>query len=64
MIYLNTHWQLSLGSAVVRETSPLAEPPVMDFTDAVMDYTKNENKMLHFFVSPILCVTNGTFSKF
>ena len=25
------HWQFTLGSAAVRETSPLAEPPVTDF---------------------------------
>ncbi|MDE0089271.1 MAG: hypothetical protein OXU23_26395 [Candidatus Poribacteria bacterium] len=41
MIYLNTHWQSTLGSAAVRETDTLAEPPVKDFTDAKTDYSKN-----------------------
>ena len=41
MIYLNTHWQSTLGSAAVRETDPLAEPPVRDFTDAKRHCSKN-----------------------
>ena len=40
MIYLNTHWQISVGSAAVRETTTLAEPPIRDFTDAKTDYSK------------------------
>lgn len=49
MIYLNTHWQSTLGSAAVRETSPLAEPPLKDFTDAKTDYSKKRNKIQQFF---------------
>ena len=49
VIYLNTHWQSTLGSAAVRETSPLAEPPMKDFTDAKRYYSKKENKIQHFF---------------
>ena len=41
VIYLNTHWQSQLGSAAVRETDTLAEPPITDFTDAKTDYSKN-----------------------
>ena len=41
MIYLNTHWQSTLGSAAVRETDPLAEPPMKDFTDAKTYYSRN-----------------------
>ncbi len=39
-----------LGSAAVRETILLAEPPIKDFTDARIDYSKNENKTQHFFI--------------
>ena len=49
MIYLNTHWQSTLGSAAVRETILLAEPPIKDFTDAKIDYSKNKNIMQHFY---------------
>ena len=33
-ILINMHWQSSLGSAAVRESCTLAEPPIKDFTDA------------------------------
>ena len=59
MIYLNTHWQSTLGSAAVRETDPLAEPPMKDFTDAKRYYSKKENKIQHFFhISPIFVQTS------
>ena len=59
MIYLNKHWQSTLDSAVVRETSPLAEPPIMGFTDAKIDCSKKENKIQHFFyISPIFGQTS------
>ena len=50
MIYLNTHWQSQLDSAAVRETIPLAEPPIKDFTDVKIDCIKNKNKIQHFFM--------------
>ena len=31
---IKPHWQSQLGSAAVRETSTLAEPPIKEFTDA------------------------------
>ncbi|RKU17478.1 hypothetical protein C6501_03920 [Candidatus Poribacteria bacterium] len=43
------HWQPTLGSAAVRGTITLAEPPVKGFTDAKIDYSRNQNKMQHFF---------------
>ena len=39
---INLHWQLTLGSAAVRETDPLAEPPL--FADAGIHYSKNIKK--------------------
>ncbi len=51
MIYLNTHWQSQLDSAAVRETIPLAEPPIKDFTDVKTDYSRKKYKMQHFFIS-------------
>ena len=36
---LKPHWQLVLGSAAVRESSTLAEPPL--FTDAKTHYNKD-----------------------
>ncbi len=56
MIYLNTHWQLYLGSAAVRETLTLAEPPVKDFTDAKINYSRNKNKIQHFFINLIFVI--------
>ena len=53
------HWQSTLGSAAVRETSPLAEPPVKDFTGAKRHYSKKENRIQHFFrFNPIFVQTS------
>lgn len=41
---INLHWQLTLGSAAVREATTLAEPPIMDITDAKIHYSKDVKK--------------------
>ena len=65
-MYLNTHWQSTLDSAVVRETSPLAEPPIMGFTDAKIDCSKKENKKQQFFLisTQFLCERQSPSNKF
>ena len=66
MIYLNTHWQSTLDSAAVRETSPLAEPPIMGFTDAKIDCSKKKNEKQQFFLilTQFLCKLQSPSSKF
>ena len=63
---LNMHWQSSLGSAAVRESCTLAEPPIKDFTDAEDILPKMLLKYNVFIIiftdSPIFCVTDSRYS--